>query len=219
MQEPTKQLSGDKQFATLQKVISRALKFATSEEMASTSQEGLLIRADRLLQLWGKFNEKFLELVKTADQEELGILEEKMEQMENEYFMATELFKKGIGSKNRVQEAPLVNETSQVPISVNVSLPVQQHDLKNTWGEFDGSLLKWIGFRDRFMAAIHNNEKISSAYKYSYLRKSLVGKAAKALGESQLTEDSYQEAWNRIIQKNHTQSVWNTGTNFIDCLY
>ncbi|XP_055918290.1 uncharacterized protein LOC129950357 [Eupeodes corollae] len=77
-------------------------------------------------------------------------------------------------------------------------MPFSQHDVKNTWGEFDGVITKWQGFGDRFLAAVHENKNISPAYKFAYLKGSLTGKAARTLGEWQLTESNYAEAWQRI---------------------
>lgn len=93
---------------------------------------------------------------------------------------------------------PVPNE--QQPLAVQVNMPYQQHDMKNTWGEFDGILTKWPGFSDRFTAAIRMNENVSPAFKFSYLTKSLTGKAMQTLGEWQLTEGNYVEAWERLKQ-------------------
>lgn len=70
--------------------------------------------------------------------------------------------------------------------------------IENTWGDFDGTSTQWQGFHDRFKAAIHDNENLSGAYKFMYLRKSLKGKAIGALGEWQLTDSNYAEAWERL---------------------
>lgn len=72
--------------------------------------------------------------------------------------------------------------------------------IENTWGEFDGNLVQWQGFHDRFKAAVHDNEQLSGAFKFMYLQKSLKGKASRALGEWQLTDNNYAEAWERLSQ-------------------
>ena len=84
--------------------------------------------------------------------------------------------------------------------NVNVTLPERPHDIKNTWGTFEGNLLKWKSFHDCFVARIHNNDSIAPAYKFSYLKNSLTGEAAKTLGEWHLTDASYEEAWKRLKQ-------------------
>ncbi|XP_055325646.1 uncharacterized protein LOC129579530 [Sitodiplosis mosellana] len=83
---------------------------------------------------------------------------------------------------------------------MKIQVAPKEYDINNTWGDFDGSWLKWLGFRDRFKAAIHDNVDVSDSYKHSYLVRSLKGEAAKALGESHEAKGSYQEAWNRLSQ-------------------
>lgn len=45
--------------------------------------------------------------------------------------------------KEKLIEGP---DNTKQPINVQVQMPVQQNDLKNTWGEFDGTVTKWTGF-------------------------------------------------------------------------
>lgn len=40
---------------------------------------------------------------------------------------------------------------------IEVQLPVEQGNIQNTWGTFDGNLLKWKSFRVRYYDRIHNN--------------------------------------------------------------
>lgn len=69
----------------------------------------------------------------------------------------------------------------------NVQPPLWQFpswkSLEKTWGDFDGTLIQWQGFHDRFKSAVHDNEQIPRAFKFQYLQNSLKGKAAAALGE------------------------------------
>lgn len=45
---------------------------------------------------------------------------------------------------------------------------------------------------------MHNNEQIPRAFTFQYLQKSLKGRAATALGEWQLSDENYNEAWERL---------------------
>lgn len=92
-------------------------------------------------------------------------------------------------------------EGAQQMQMMNPQLMWQYHGFKsmeNTWGEFSGSLTQWQGFHDRFQAAVHNNELIPRAFKFQYLKSSLKGQAASALGEWQLSDENYNEAWARL---------------------
>lgn len=70
---------------------------------------------------------------------------------------------------------------------------------ENTWGEFNGNLTQWQGFNDRFKT-VHDDPDITAARKFQLLQCALTVKAAKALGEWQLTDNNFAEAWNRLNQ-------------------
>lgn len=110
--------------------------------------------------------------------------------------------------KNRLQELQQVHQNivqqpqinpvqNQQPIAVQIQ---NNKSLEHTWGEFDGNLTHWQSFHDFFKAAVHDNEQLTPAYKFQYLKKSLKGKAAAALGDWQLTDNNYAEAWARLKQ-------------------
>lgn len=46
-------------------------------------------------------------------------------------------------------------ETREAPIEALVNIPTNLHVIKNTWATFDGTLKKWQWFRDKFVAAVH----------------------------------------------------------------
>lgn len=70
--------------------------------------------------------------------------------------------------------------------------------IENTWGEFDGTLSKWRGFRDRFVAVVHNDERIAPAIKFQSLWHSLTGKALTDLGDWSCGNEEYDELWERL---------------------
>lgn len=72
--------------------------------------------------------------------------------------------------------------------------------IENTWGYFNGNLLQWQGFHDRFVSEVHNNQTIANSYKFILLRDSLKDKAAAALGEWSSSDENYPEAWARVNQ-------------------
>lgn len=147
-----------------------------------------------------------MQLIGKLDEEKVNECQTKYELAEDMYCIA------GAALRGKLTElAPRLDTQGQSeagassvplerPLNVNVSLPDRPHDIKNTWGNFDGSLLQWPSFRDCFIARIHNDDKIPNVYKFTYLKKSLTGKALQTLGEWHLTEDSYAEAWTRLLQ-------------------
>lgn len=70
--------------------------------------------------------------------------------------------------------------------------------VEKTWSDFDGTATQWQGFHDLFKSAVHDNPALTVAEKFAQLKLSLKGKAAAALGDYQLTDQNYQEAWARL---------------------
>ena len=67
--------------------------------------------------------------------------------------------------------------------------------------KFNGDVLKFAGFWDRFESAIDNNEEIPTVEKFNYLQYYLEGPAARAIEGLQITERNYQEAKERIRKR------------------
>lgn len=84
-------------------------------------------------------------------------------------------------SQLEVHQAKMRIERGRDIFAIKLQMPVQQHNVRNTWGSFDGTLLKWKDFRERFEAAIDKNDDIQPVYKLSYLKQSLQGQAAEVL--------------------------------------
>lgn len=85
------------------------------------------------------------------------------------------------------------------PVQVEVmatDLPTNQ----NTWDKFDGDLFRWQSFRDKFRAAVHQNDRISTVFKLQHLLAALTGQAAEVVGTRPPTEAGYNEAWIRLCE-------------------
>ncbi|XP_055922685.1 uncharacterized protein LOC129953493 [Eupeodes corollae] len=173
--------------------VSRMLSYTKMEGFQESSQGELEVRLEALKNAWRQMQESEGILAQKNDLLVSLEIERKSVESEVEFFQASTNLRSRIGkliaAKAGAGDAP--------PIAVQVNMPFAQHDVKNTWGEFDGSYTKWQGFRDRFVAAVHDNDKIAPAYKFSYLKASLTGRA-NALGEWQLSDQNYYEAWKRM---------------------
>ncbi|XP_036327151.1 uncharacterized protein LOC118739748 [Rhagoletis pomonella] len=181
---------------SLCKSIARIEEYTRQAEFVDATLEQVKVRAERLEKFYERFIEAHQKLME-RDSKKANTYDHVVAVVEANYFSAQSALSTKVNALTPILvSAPIL----QPPLAVQVNLPYQQHDMKNTWGDFDGTLTKWSGFRDRFMAAIHNNENVSPAFKFSYLKKSLVGKAARTLGEWQLTDDNYVEAWARLKQ-------------------
>lgn len=99
------------------------------------------------------------------------------------------------------QEPAHAQPQQQVPIQPQqfvIKVDQPKRDIENTWGDFNGNYLKWRGFCDLFTDRVHNDESLAPVQKFRLLRSSLKGAAAAALGEWELSDDNYIEAWNRL---------------------
>lgn len=100
------------------------------------------------------------------------------------------------------------------PIVVRVEQP--KRDIENTWGEFNGNLTKWRAFCDLFTDRVHNDDALAPAHKFRLLKSSLKGTAAAALGDWELSDGNYAEAWNRL--KELYEQTYLTGSKLVQRL-
>ena len=82
-----------------------------------------------------------------------------------------------------------------VPLRRGVKLP------KLDLPKFSGNMLEWTSFRDRFVAAVHDDPTIPNCEKLSYLLSSLTDDAARVLRAMQVTDENYNEAWAILTKK------------------
>lgn len=101
----------------------------------------------------------------------------------------------------------------QQPREIVVRLDQPKREVENTWGEFGGSLTKWRGFCDSFTDRVHNDESLAPVHKFRLLKNSLKGQAAAALGEWELSDANYAEAWNRL--KELYEQTYQTGYKLV----
>lgn len=179
-------------------LIHRLLEVGQKPEFANITPDHLVARFKGLKAAWKVLNDAHMEML-TLEGTDIETITERFIQSEQWYWDAYELYSvkvRAIAPDRMDVEVEFPPPQQQVI----VNMPMQQHDIRNTWGEFDGSLLKWQGFHDRFKASVHDVPEISPAYKFQYLQKSLTGHAARTMGEWQLTADNYAEAWERLNQ-------------------
>lgn len=183
-----------RQYQTKQNILQRIVHWAESNVVEVSSFDALQLRHERLESTWKDINDIFSAIVELADSSVVMAYEQSLEILEETFFEAAENLRQAM---TRIR-GPEENEQGEKELKVKVQLPTTPHDIKRTWGDFDGSALKWMGFRDRFKAAIHDKEDIDQSYKFAYLKQSLKGAAAAALGEGNFQSDCYEDAWQRL---------------------
>lgn len=185
-------------YNNLKRSIGRFADFIESEKFKELDYYGCLSREERMEAQWRNLDELHFEVLLKYDDVH-DTQQEEYDELEDRYFKASAALKKKIKELNPdVQAAGVAVAGATQPMSINVNMPVQQHNIPNTWGTFDGSVLKWKQFRDRFKEAMHDNKDVSLATKFSRLQDSLKGKAAQALGQWHITAENYLDAWERL---------------------
>lgn len=64
---------------------------------------------------------------------------------------------------------------------------------------FSGNYRQWSEWRALYDSLIHNNERLSATQKFHYMKRSLIGSAERVLSGWQITGDSYNEAYNTLV--------------------
>lgn len=93
---------------------------------------------------------------------------------------------------------PVAEPQQQQVIQIEGLNHLLAQKVENTWGEFDGTLWKWLSFRDLYHTAVHEHPHLSPAQKFQHLMKSLKGEAREALGHWKVTVENYVLAYQRL---------------------
>lgn len=76
-----------------------------------------------------------------------------------------------------------------------------QPNITPSWGKFDGNILNWRDFKNRFELATNHIPADFISYKLSLLRDSMTGSAADTMRGWNLTAESYEQAWEALTTK------------------
>ena len=92
------------------------------------------------------------------------------------------------------------NELHGGDVTINQPAPAQDSDgdqrlPRLDLPKFSGDLLQWEGFRDLFRSLVHESTRLSKVRKFTYLKSSLTGDAAKMLARTPISESRYDGAW------------------------
>lgn len=175
-------------------LIRRAVVFSGHANFNALSLEGAELRLQKVEETWDEYRKAFKIVRKGTAAADIEKLMDKFDIVQTNFFKAASAYKVKINTlKATTVQA---NRTEKEPVKVSIEMP--QGSIRNIWGKFDGNERMWSGFRDRFIAAVHNNDKIEPSFKFQHLQDSLSGDAAKTLAGWQLSNDCYVEAWDRL---------------------
>lgn len=88
---------------------------------------------------------------------------------------------------------------AQLPVRVELRAAELQPNFMEL-GRFDGTILQWQSFKDKFLASVHHNEHIKPVFKLQALTSALTGRARSIVGTRPATEQGYLSAWARLCE-------------------
>lgn len=82
-------------------------------------------------------------------------------------------------------------------IRVEVQAP---HPDEGKVGTFAGDYSKWLAFKSRFLAGVHDNQRFKPAQKLRRLKEALQGRASISIGDWDESERGYEDAWAKLCR-------------------
>lgn len=189
------------------KVLAKAIRstagFVQSDKFDGQGFNSAKNRRLILIDNWQKYSEIFWKLMETASDGQQKEYEKSFEEIQEEYVLALSILEMRMDETAQINPRSVAGDDgSELDESGKRVFNVKLHsnEITNTWGDFDGNPMKWKSFHDRFLVDVHQNKHIPNARKFALLKKSLIGSAAKAFGEWELSDAGYDDAWQRLLQ-------------------
>lgn len=126
---------------------------------------------------------------------------------------AKNILVKNTGTVSEISRSDEPN-LNQNQFSTQNQIKLPQLDLPT----FDGTLDKWLFYRDTFNSIIHSNTIINKIQKFHYLRLSLKGDAAEVISSLEVSTENYEIAWALLLERyenktllinNHVKALFN----------
>ncbi|XP_052740238.1 uncharacterized protein LOC128198496 [Bicyclus anynana] len=194
-----------------------------SQESLDTLQlSELKIKLSRFERLDSEFS-KLQGQIETLNESELDDELDTREEFENEFTSSTALaldivsryanVRSAEGSHNVSLAADGSNNSQEQAVSheIGFKLPLIQIS------KFDGTIFRWLEFRDTFKSLIHDNARILPVHKFHYLNSYLEGEAARVVGNLEVCAANYDKAWGLLCERynNKRQLI----SNHLDALF
>ena len=175
------------------------LKHEPLDQKQQESVENLRKRLDLKLRTLETIDQEILDLC------DLGTIDKEIEESETLSFRVTEITSKiqrALATSQRQNEREVRESTpsSQSTISTTSEKQSRTKLLRLDLQKFNGDILKFSAFWDRFETAIDKNEGIPTIEKFNYLIHYLEGAAARIVDGLQITEKNYDAA-KKILKK------------------
>lgn len=190
--------------AAMVKRLDTWINFMASQQFAEMDFYECKMRMDRGREIMSQMEQAQLDCMAVAAADAALVYGNEFMDLEERYLTASARLTRRFVELTPVTEPQPANNAggaANEQQTIKVQLPTQQNNIPNTWGYFDGNLLRWREFRERFLAVIGNDNDVTPIFKFTYLKTSLKGKAADVIKGYDVNEANYKAAWDKLIDE------------------
>lgn len=160
-------------------------------------------RIDYLKDIYNEFNKVHSEIEDNVSLDKLQAETDKLAAFEGIYFKTLSkinfLIKQ---NKNEINNHGNNSKNSAVCAKSKISLP------SINIADYNGSIDKWLQFRDTFKSLIHENAELTNIEKMHYLNSSLKGEAKRTIESLSISAGNYEAAWSLLHERfNNTKLI------------
>lgn len=184
--------------------VERWIEFIQQAEFAQTNCHDIKNRIERGAQLLKQMEEvqaKVIDAAVPLGEDPIAAYGIEFMDLEDRYWHTVDVLTNRLAELAPAPEQQNAANAAGAAPQINVQMAPPPNTLNNTWGYFDGNLLQWREFKERYTAQVHLNNNIDAVYKFSYLKKSLNGTPAGLLKGYEVTPANYQAAWDVLLDK------------------
>ena len=181
------------------KLIERVSRSKPTDQMTSEASKILLATLTSKETVLEKCNSDILEYLSdedliAAEIEESSSFAEQLIEARTKLELNIQFFEKKV-------RAQVKNEDIQDKSNIDEKEKIQIKLPPISIGEYNGSLLTWGVFWDKFDVAVHSRTDLSIIQKYTYLKSYLVGEAKRAVEGLSSDKENYQNAIDTLIER------------------
>ncbi|XP_065090780.1 uncharacterized protein LOC135711748 [Ochlerotatus camptorhynchus] len=207
----TKKTSGLKLLMTKLKQIDSAFndirRFAEKIQ-ESTSSTQILLRLEKIDDLWERYGVTLVEIQSHDDFEEQdeegddplesgSTLDKQRQEFSDRYYEVKSILTDQVKER---QEPASLNQSIRGDLPTSATLDrVRLPQIKLQ--TFNGEIEDWLSFRDLFTSLIHWKTYLPDVEKFHYLRGCLQGEPKTLIDSLQITAGNYQVAWGMLIKR------------------
>ena len=183
-------------------IVSKLRKCSEFVELFSIKEFSLtelIQRQTHLLKIYKEHDERVGELAEILDIGDFVKLQENSDTFEDEYHSVSRKLQEAISlhsTNEQLSKPSTTNNNSHESEAKKLGIKLPEFHIK----KFDGNKLKWLAFKNVYVALIHTRSDISDVVKFTFLLDSISGKASEIIGAINLSSEGYQAAWNNLMR-------------------